>query len=317
MSMVDRIWHTDEVERPLKIAKIKKQENKESSVEVGYEKHNDLKGNKRMEQKNSGKGILHWTNPVRELDVENLNKQPLKTEDAYDVLALNDEISEAANHQLTKPSIMRGILEPLTCEKLMKTFNWLLENLQPDGKLPQVEKDKLLIAGWSTLLMSSNKEYGEVLNHVIEAVMPEVARYNEQQGGGELKGVWDVPRFLSMETGQGGLWYNELGIGSAESMKQVQKNQSSSTPDGQIHTHVEWNGMPPPSTRKITTLICLSDGGSYDGGDLELLCDEVKTMKMNVGDCILYPSFIPTRFLPVTRGKLVCLKIYSNGKSYV
>ena len=92
---------------------------------------------------------------------------------------------------------------------------------------------------------------------------------------------------------------------------------------GTIHAtaHCEtynwWNGQPPPSTRKYSTLICLTDGGSYDGGDVELIVDEVKTMKLNMGDVLIYPSFIPIRFLPITRGKLVLFKLFSNGNAYV
>jgi hypothetical protein len=139
--------------------------------------------------------------------------------------------------------------------------------------------------------------------------MAEVSKFNEEHKI-TIKGVWDVPRFISMEQGQGGAWHNDLGIGAAEHLQQV-------TIQGEDSKEGDWNGMPPPSTRKISTLLCMSDGGSYDGGDIELLCDEVKTMRLNVGDCIMWPSFIPTRFLPVTRGKLVCFKFYSNGKAYV
>ena len=344
MSIVDRVWHTSEVDgRNIKKESIKivdktrekwdrefQEKNADKLIKQTLEvdakwkqdnnydvSRDDMNNylNQRKESMNSPERKVKWEREVTPLDMEAIMTEGLETEDAYDQHNLDDQINDASHHELTKVSVMQGILEPLVCEKMMNTYNWCVENISQG--IPQVEKDKKVIPIWSGMLMNDTElfnDYGRIVNDVIQALMAEVTKYNEDRGC-ELQGVWDVPRFIEMIQGQGGSWYNDVGIGAKQALQSV--GITSNRDGGAYKNMADWNGQPPPSTRKYSTLICLTDGGSYDGGDVELIVDEVKTMKLNMGDVLIYPSFIPIRFLPITRGKLVLFKLFSNGNAYV
>ena len=351
MSIVNRVWHTSEVDgRNIKKESIKivdktrekwdrefQEENvdklikqtlevdakwkQDNNYDISRDDMNNYLNTKKQDRKDTANMAeqqqrkVKWERQVMPLDLEAIAAQGLETEDAYDQHNLDDLINDASNHELTKVSVMQGILEPLVCEKMMNTYNWCVENISQG--IPQVETDKKTIPIWSGIMMNDTEifnDYGRIVNDVIQALMAEVTKYNEDRGC-ELKGVWDVPRFIEMNQGQGGSWYTDVGIGAKQALQSV--GISSNREGGAYKNKADWNGQPPPSTRKYSTVICLTDGGSYDGGDVELIVDEVKTMKLNMGDVLIYPSFVSTRFLPITRGKLVLFKMFSNGNAYV
>ena len=54
--------------------------------------------------------------------------------------------------------------------------------------------------------------------------------------------------------------------------------------------------------RKITTLIQLSSPKDYDGGELELFCNDPHTAGRARGTLMIYPSYIMHRVTELTRG---------------
>ena len=76
--------------------------------------------------------------------------------------------------------------------------------------------------------------------------------------------------------------------------------------------------------RKISFSIMLNPGDEYDGGDLEielgLPSDEVRVEKPNPdrerGTMVVFPSFVPHRVTPVTRGVRYSLVGWSCGKPW-
>jgi PKHD-type hydroxylase len=65
--------------------------------------------------------------------------------------------------------------------------------------------------------------------------------------------------------------------------------------------HIELNPMAP--SRKITFIINLSNKLDYDGGDIEFLNSDTSTDELSKqGSCLIFPSFMPYKITPVTRG---------------
>lgn len=54
--------------------------------------------------------------------------------------------------------------------------------------------------------------------------------------------------------------------------------------------------------RKITTLVQLSDPADYEGGELELFCNQPHTASRERGILMIYPSYIMHRVTEVTTG---------------
>ena len=65
--------------------------------------------------------------------------------------------------------------------------------------------------------------------------------------------------------------------------------------------HIDINSM--AVSRKITFLINLSDPAEYEGGQIEFLNIDVDPQIINEqGFCLIFPSYIPYRITPVTKG---------------
>jgi PKHD-type hydroxylase len=72
-------------------------------------------------------------------------------------------------------------------------------------------------------------------------------------------------------------------------------------------------------TRKISLILFLSDPADYEGGKLSWsLNDEPDTLKVDqeMGSMILFPSFLPHRVTPVTRGLRKALVSWVHGDSF-
>lgn len=71
--------------------------------------------------------------------------------------------------------------------------------------------------------------------------------------------------------------------------------------------------------RKLSLTINLSNPRSYEGGDFEIQRDddiEVVTEGRGQGNMILFPSFLPHRVTPVTRGTRYSLVIWLLGRPF-
>jgi len=83
--------------------------------------------------------------------------------------------------------------------------------------------------------------------------------------------------------------------------------------------HYDWHsdiGDGNTSFRKLSISIQLSD--EYEGGELEFFLDrEIVTVPKNIGDVIVFPSFITHRVQPVTKGIRKCLVIWASGPPFM
>ena len=76
--------------------------------------------------------------------------------------------------------------------------------------------------------------------------------------------------------------------------------------------HIELNPVAP--SRKITFIVNLSDPSTYDGGKIEFL--NTNTAEANVseqGACLIFPSYMPFRITPVTKGEMHIIVGHIHG----
>lgn len=81
--------------------------------------------------------------------------------------------------------------------------------------------------------------------------------------------------------------------------------------------HVDFGDGPVASRRKLTMVVQLSDGDSYEGGHLETNCDGVvRQASRSIGSALFLPSFVLHRVTPVTRGERYSLTLWSHGPAF-
>jgi PKHD-type hydroxylase len=87
-----------------------------------------------------------------------------------------------------------------------------------------------------------------------------------------------------------------------------------------VKGHYDWHidlGTGRFSRRKLSLSVQLSDGTSYDGGDLEFHLSGLDGVKMRQqGTLIAFPSFHEHRVTPVTRGERFSLVAWVDGPPY-
>ncbi len=84
--------------------------------------------------------------------------------------------------------------------------------------------------------------------------------------------------------------------------------------------HFDWHidlGANTLSKRKISMSVLLSDPASYDGGDLEFFTGKKNNFTgREQGTAILFPSYLPHRVTPVTRGVRRSLIMWVSGPPF-
>lgn len=83
--------------------------------------------------------------------------------------------------------------------------------------------------------------------------------------------------------------------------------------------HYDWHldiGADVTSGRKLSVSVQLSDGDSYEGGDLEFLNVNVPELPRAIGSIIIFPSYLPHRVRPVTRGVRRSLVAWIHGNPF-
>lgn len=82
----------------------------------------------------------------------------------------------------------------------------------------------------------------------------------------------------------------------------------------------EWHmdfGAGPISHRKLSLTVQLSDPDSYEGGDLQFMINhKVTDAPRTRGTVIVFPSFVPHRVTPVTRGVRRSIVGWISGAPY-
>tara|TARA_R100000388_G_C7240022_1_gene160614 strand:+ start:419 stop:994 length:576 start_codon:yes stop_codon:yes gene_type:complete len=68
------------------------------------------------------------------------------------------------------------------------------------------------------------------------------------------------------------------------------------------------------STRKISISVCLNS--DYDGGELAFFMTGEQTIKPDAGTGIAFPSFMPHRVTPVTKGERWALVCWITGEPF-
>tara|TARA_B100000161_G_scaffold253091_1_gene213354 strand:- start:1250 stop:1837 length:588 start_codon:yes stop_codon:yes gene_type:complete len=68
------------------------------------------------------------------------------------------------------------------------------------------------------------------------------------------------------------------------------------------------------STRKISVSIILNS--DYEGGDLAFFSEGPKMMKAEAGVAVAFPSFMPHRVMPVTKGERWSLVAWFSGEPF-
>ena len=68
--------------------------------------------------------------------------------------------------------------------------------------------------------------------------------------------------------------------------------------------------------RKLSMSLLLTD--DYEGGHLEFeyIPEERLSLKPDIGEAIIFPSWIPHRVTPVTSGKRICITSWMNGPCF-
>lgn len=83
---------------------------------------------------------------------------------------------------------------------------------------------------------------------------------------------------------------------------------------GHFDWHVDLGDGKLAQKRKLTLVAQLSDGESYDGGDLEINADGRPRPALRArGAAVLFPAFTPHRVTPVTMGERYSLTLWAHG----
>ena len=88
-------------------------------------------------------------------------------------------------------------------------------------------------------------------------------------------------------------------------------------PTGRYETHIDRNFG--TACRKLSTVLLLTDPKDYTGGELQLMLagDKHPTpLTRTQGTLIMFPSFLPHRVTPVTKGKRHTLVGWVTGKPF-
>ena len=72
------------------------------------------------------------------------------------------------------------------------------------------------------------------------------------------------------------------------------------------------------SRRKISVIVQLSDPSEYEGGELQIRCEDMKpvTISKEKGSIILFPSYLLHRVTPVTKGVRKSLVVWIDGPPF-
>ncbi|MEI6282750.1 MAG: 2OG-Fe(II) oxygenase [Alphaproteobacteria bacterium] len=84
--------------------------------------------------------------------------------------------------------------------------------------------------------------------------------------------------------------------------------------------HYDWHvdiGPGQLSNRKISIVVPLTDPSEYDGGEFQVFHDsEPATIAMPLGRIVAFPSYLPHRVTPVTRGVRRTMALWVSGPPF-
>ncbi len=81
--------------------------------------------------------------------------------------------------------------------------------------------------------------------------------------------------------------------------------------------HVDFGDGPNAARRKLTMVVQLSEGESYEGGNLETNADGVvRQASRQIGSALCFPSFVLHRVTPVMKGERYSLTLWAHGPAF-
>lgn len=102
-----------------------------------------------------------------------------------------------------------------------------------------------------------------------------------------------------------------------EFSERMQVARYSAQANGFFDWHIDFGEGPVAARRKLTMVVQLSDGESYEGGELETNSDGVVRQACRLaGAALLLPSFVLHRVSPVTHGERYSLTLWSHGPAF-
>jgi PKHD-type hydroxylase len=120
---------------------------------------------------------------------------------------------------------------------------------------------------------------------------------------------WVYDKLSIIINGANGAFNFEL-TGFMESMQLLTYKEGS---NGFYGVHYDW-GPSYLSTRKLTTIVQLTDPSEYDGCELDLI--GMGKAPMGKGDVVVFPSFMPHSVSKLTRGQRSALVVWTNGPCF-
>ncbi len=118
----------------------------------------------------------------------------------------------------------------------------------------------------------------------IDHMMCVLAMNANEQFDFNVTGLMERPQLLRYHEGSKGYdWHTDIGTGDA-------------------------------STRKISVSILLND--NYQGGDLAFFSEGEQMMKADAGVAVAFPSFLPHKVMPVTKGERWSLVAWFSGEPF-
>jgi PKHD-type hydroxylase len=128
-----------------------------------------------------------------------------------------------------------------------------------------------------------------VLDYYVREVNDEVFNY-------DLTGWLDSLQFLFYEgKGTGYKWHSDIGT--------INDDEEEGTTD----------------IRKLSLVLCLSRKEDYEGGELQLILDgrrEMETLKLDMGDCVIFPSTTLHRVRPLKSGERTTIVGWYGGPDF-
>jgi len=86
---------------------------------------------------------------------------------------------------------------------------------------------------------------------------------------------------------------------------------------GEFGWHNDYSHGIADAPRKLTVIVQLSDPGSYEGGVLQVMGNEIEDMPKERGSIIVFPSILMHRVTPVTAGLRSALVAWIAGPRHV
>jgi PKHD-type hydroxylase len=85
---------------------------------------------------------------------------------------------------------------------------------------------------------------------------------------------------------------------------------------GHFDWHNDYAYLSAERARKLTLIVQLSDPADYEGGQLEVFDTEPSPLPRERGAVVAFPTFVPHRVTPVTRGVRRSLILWATGPTF-